>query len=339
VLSLHLLIAILPVVLFLLGLLVMDSFKLVPFRTVLIAIVAGVVAAAVSWEIHDQIVAMGIAPATVKRFIAPLTEEAAKALFIVWLLARRRLGFAVDAAIAGFAIGTGFGVAENVDYLRTVATARMWVWIVRGLGTAILHGATTCVVAMIARSLSERRVAGVGRAVGAGWLVAVALHAAYNNMLLPPLAATLVMLIVLPIVIVVVFRRSEHATREWVTTGLDLDLELLQLISSEDFVDTRFGAYLRDLKDRMSGPIVADMFCLLRLDLELAIQAKAMLMAREAGVMVRPDADVRASLAELRYLESSIGRTGLLALEPLQVTSDRDRWHRYLLENSDSPNF
>jgi hypothetical protein len=179
----------------------------------------------------------------------------------------------------------------------------------------------------------ERHPARYMRALAAGGAAAIAIHGAYNNLLLPPLAATLVLLIVLPLVILAVFRRSEAATREWVTGGLDLDLELLELTSSDVFVHTRFGAYLKDLRERMHGPIVADMFCLLRLELELAIQAKAMLMAREAGVNMRADDDVRASLEELTFLEGSIGRTGLLALEPLQVTSDRDKWHRYLLES------
>ena len=81
----------------------------------------------------------------------------------------------------------------------------------------------------------------------------------------------------------------------------------------------------------MPGPVVADMFCLLRLELELSIQAKAMLMAREAGMDVPVDEGLDASLAERGYLQRSIGRTGLLALKPLQVTSRRDDWHRHLL--------
>ncbi len=333
-LLLDLFIALLPVLVFLLALVIMDSFKLVPLRTVVLAIAAGVAAAAVCLTLHDAIVGAGVTPLALKRYVAPVTEETAKAAFIVLLLARRRLGFAVDAAIAGFAVGAGFAVAENIDYLRAVGNARIWVWIVRGFGTAILHGTTTSVFAMIARSIIERHPGRWLRAIAGAWLAAVAIHGAYNNMLLPPIAATLVLLIALPLVIVTVFRRSERATREWVTGGLDLDIELLQLISSDEFVHTRFGSYLQNLRARMRGPIVADMFCLLRLDLELAIQAKAMLMAREAGMKVAPDEDLRASLAELRYLESSIGRTGLLALEPLQVTSDRDRWHRYLLEQT-----
>ena len=75
------------------------------------------------------------------------------------------------------------------------------------------------------------------------------------------------------------------------------------------------------------------MFCLLQLDLELAIRAKGMLMAREAGLSVPMDDALRARLAEREYLEKAIGRTGLIALRPLQVTSDFDHWHRHLLEH------
>jgi hypothetical protein len=54
-------------------------------------------------------------------------------------------------------------------------------------------------------------------------------------------------------------------------------------------------------------------------------------MARELGVEVPVDDDLPAALAELEYLEKSIGPTGLLALKPLQVTSHRDDWHKFLL--------
>ena len=84
-----------------------------------------------------------------------------------------------------------------------------------------------------------------------------------------------------------VFERSERATREWVGAGLDLDVELLQLVLSEHFQFTRFGDYLQRAARTFHGPVVADMFCLLRLELELSVQAKAMLLAREAGLTCR----------------------------------------------------
>jgi hypothetical protein len=46
--------------------------------------------------------------------------------------------------------------------------------------------------------------------------------------------------------------------------------------------------------------------------------------------------DARSAIAEIHYLRSSIGTSGLLALHPVQVTSHRDDWHRYLLVGGDS---
>ena len=64
----------------------------------------------------------------------------------------------------------------------------------------------------------------------------------------------------------------------------------------------------------MPGPVVANMFCLLRLELELSIQAKAMLLARQAGVDVpvdeRPGGESRGT-----PLPAPVDQTvGLLAL-------------------------
>jgi len=52
---------------------------------------------------------------------------------------------------------------------------------------------------------------------------------------------------------------------------------------------------------------------------------------REAGFEVPIDADTRARLAELAYLEKSIGRTGLLAVRPLVASNQRDLWQLGLL--------
>ena len=48
------------------------------------------------------------------RYIAPLTEETGKAALVVTLVATARVGFLVDAAVLGFAVGTGFALFENL---------------------------------------------------------------------------------------------------------------------------------------------------------------------------------------------------------------------------------
>jgi hypothetical protein len=266
------------------------------------------------------------------RYIAPLTEETAKAGFVAVLIATARVGFLVDAAVLGFAVGTGFALFENFNYLRALADATVVVWVVRGLGTAMLQGATTAIFAMLAKTYADQHRDRLAFAFLPGLAAAMAIHSIYNHRFLPPVAQTLLLLIVLPLLVLWVYARSERSTRDWVGAGLDLDMELLSLVTSETFAVTQFGRYLQELRARMPGPVVADMFCLLRVELELSVQAKAMLLARQNGLEVPVDDDLAASLEERRYLQHSIGTVGLLALKPLQVTSYRDTWHRHLLQ-------
>jgi protease PrsW len=324
--------ALVPVLLFLAGLQLMDSFKLVRIKAVVTAIAAGALGAAGVSLLHTWLLpATGLDLTTFSRYVAPITEETVKAVFIVALIARRRVGFLVDAAVQGFAVGAGFAVIENIEYLRALSDAPLGLWLVRGLGTAVLHGATMAIFAMVSRTLADRRPEQLLLVFWPGWLAAIAIHSAFNHVPLPPFAMTMVQLVVLPLLVLSVFQRSERETREWVGAGLDLDVELLQLVESDAFEFTRFGSYLKELRAHFPGPIVADMFCLLRLELELSVQAKAMLMVREVGLDMRVDEDLTACLAELEYLQAGIGRTGMLALKPLQVTSHRDQWHKYLL--------
>ncbi len=327
--------ALLPVLVFLAVLILMDSFKLLPFRAVVVALCAGAVAALAALALHDGLLpASGLSPRAFSRYVAPVYEEALKAIYVVIVLRQRRLGFLVDAALVGFSVGTGFALVENVDYLRTVRDGSLALWLVRGFGPAILHGAMTGLFAMLAKSLSERHPERGTLVLAPALGAAVVLHAAFNHFPMPPVLATCVLLVALPIVVTIAFERSERATREWVGEGLDLDVELLNLVRSAHFGQTRLGAYLVQLRDRFPGPVVADMFCLLQVELELAIRAKGMLMAREAGLDAPADPGLTASLRELRYLQRSIGPTGLLALKPLRVASERDDWHRYLLEQA-----
>jgi RsiW-degrading membrane proteinase PrsW (M82 family) len=324
--------ALAPVLCFL-GLLVfMDSFKLVRFRVVSQALAAGMAAAVVALFVNMELVdRAGVHASVMSRIVAPIVEELLKLLFVIHAIRRRRVGFPVDAAILGFAVGTGFALVENVHYLTTMASAGPVLWLVRGFGAAVLHGAATAIAAIVSQTLVSRTPRKSPTAFLPGALAAVAIHTIYNQFVLPPVVSTLVLLAVLPPLVLLTFNRSERATREWMSAGLDLDVELLRLVLSDDFGQTRLGAYLQELRSRFPGPVVADMFCLMRVELELGIRAKGMLLARDAGFEMPLDDEILSGLAEVRYLEKSIGPTGLLALMPLQVSSDRDAWHKFLL--------
>lgn len=323
--------ALLPVLLLLAGLTMMDSFRLVPLRAVVRALMGGAIAALVCDVALELPPLRQLSTAALVSYAGPVIEECAKAMLVAWLIRRRRVGFLVDAAVLGFGIGAGFAVAENIVYLRALQDVPLGLWLVRGLGTAVMHGGTTAVVAMLARQFLDRLPRRGWLAMVPGLAVAILVHGVFNRLLLPPLTQTAVIVAVVPLLMVVVFERSERATREWVGAGLDLDVELLQLVTSEHFEVTRFASYLRNLREAFPGPTVADMFCLLRLELELSVQARALVLARSAGLHLPADDDLRTALAEYAFLKRAIGRTGLLALRPVQVMSDRDDWHSHLL--------
>ena len=324
--------ALVPVVCLLVALVLMDSFKLVAPRAIGQALVAGAVAAGAALIIHTQLIDGGLSLPILRRYVAPVIEELLKLVFVIDAIRRRRVGFPVDAAILGFAVGTGFALVENVYYLEAVRSGSASLWLVRGFGAAVLHGATTGIAAILAQTFASRRSGPVFRAFIPAALAAIAIHGLYNQFVLPPVVATLLLIAVLPPLVLLTFNRSERSTKEWVSAGLDLDMELLKLVLSNDFGQTRLGAYLQELRSRFPGPVVADMFCLMRVELELGIRVKGMLLAKEAGLDVPVDQEILDRLAEVKYLEKSIGPTGLLALTPLQVSSDRDAWHKFLLK-------
>jgi hypothetical protein len=161
--------------------------------------------------------------------------------------------------------------------------------------------------------------------------MAIVLHSAFNHFFIAPTASTALILVALPVFFLAIFQLSERRTREWLGTGFDTDAELLAVISSGGVSDSRIGVYLQDLRERFPPPTVVDMVCLLRLRLELSIRAKGILLARQSGFEVPADPDMEGRFDELRYLEDTIGRTGLLALSPLFHFSDRDLWQYHMI--------
>lgn len=331
-LPIRFLLSLLPVVLFLVTLVCLDSYKLVHVHNLLMAILVGSATALVSLELHDAMIAgMDLERAIVSRYVAPPIEELLKAAWVAWLIGRKRVGFVVDATIVGFAVGTGFALIENTYYIRTLESSSIFIWTIRGLGTAVMHGGVTALFALISKGLFDRH-GGRPWVFLPGVLVATALHSLYNHFILPPVATTVVLHVTLPAIMLFAFWRSERSTRRWLGTQMDVDAELLEIINSGNISGSRIGHYVETLKQQFAPEVLIDMLCYLRIHVELAISAKGILMMREAGFKASPPAGTQEQFRELRYLEKSIGPTGRRALAPFFHQSTRDLWQIYMLE-------
>ena len=331
------LLGLLPVLCLLFALVFLDSYKLVRMRAVLLTVLAGCVAAGVAFLANTWLMqTFDLEMATYSWYVAPVVEELVKASYLIYLLRSDRIGFMVDGAIRGFAIGAGFALVENLFYMMLRPEESLFLWVIRGFGTAMMHGATTAIVGITAKRLSDQRGSDGVLTVIPGLVVAMGLHMIYNHFFLSPSLSTFVILVALPAILILVFRQSEKSTRDWLGIGFDTDRELLEMITTGKLSETKIGHYLHALQDKFPSPVVADMLCLLRLRIELSIQAKGMLMMQEAGFELPPDPMAAETFKECRYLEKSIGKTGKLALLPFLRTSSRDAWQLQLLRGGRS---
>lgn len=325
-------VGLLPVLVFLFVLVYMDSYKLVGLRTVLAVIVAGCLAAIAAYFLNPVLMAhLDLEFMPYSRYVAPLVEETLKALVMVFLFRTHRIGFLVDSAIFGFAVGAGFALVENFYFLQSGSTTHMGVWVVRGFGTAIMHGGVTAIFGILAQLLTERSMRINPVYYLPGLLAASLLHSVYNHFFVAPVLQAVGTLLILPPLLALVFRRSAHAMHEWLELDFDADANLIEMISSHEFSESKIGRFLHDLTRKFEGPVVADMLCYLRLYTELALRAKGVLMMRENGLEVEVGERTREKFQELHYLEKSIGKTGCLAMGPFLQMERKDLWQLNVL--------
>lgn len=329
-------IAFIPILLFLLFLQLFDNFKLVDLRPLLFALLVGAVVALASIATNSSLSQWyEISYSTYSRFIAPFVEEVLKILFIVWLIRKNRVGFMVDAAIFGFAVGAGFAIVENIYYMNVLSDAGLTTWFVRGFGTAVMHGGTTAIAAIISKNLTDRKNWVFPLLIFPGFITAAVLHMLYNQFILPPVTVTLIILVTLPPVIYVIFKASEQQARQWLNSGLDDEIEMLHTIMEGNIADTRIGQFMQSIRDNFPDYLMADILGYLRIYLELSVKAKGLLIMKENGITPPIDEETKAQFKELKFLEKSIGQAGKLALQPLLKTSRRDLWQLYALQKEE----
>jgi RsiW-degrading membrane proteinase PrsW (M82 family) len=325
--ALRIALALLPVLLFLAALRLLDSYKLVSRRKIGVALAAGAAAAAICFffnraifqhfpEYQDQYA----------RFGAPVAEELAKSAYWIFLIATARVAFMVDSAICGFAVGAGFALVENVFYLHVLDDRGIGIWLLRGFGTAVMHGGVDGIGALLSVYLFESRQWRGFRKFAPGLLAAMILHSLFNQGALSPASSMVATICVLPGIFVAVFYFSERSLHGWLGGKLDQDIDMISMIASGEFKQTPQGVYLMSLKEAFPPEVRGDMLTLLHLTLEISARVKGNLMLREAGLEIPPDPEMGGHLKELRYLERSIGPTGMLAVRPLLSQTPRDLW-------------
>jgi RsiW-degrading membrane proteinase PrsW (M82 family) len=334
------LIGIAPVIVCLVAFEWIDAFKLLGLRDVVGLMAVGAFLATGGYYANGGVMdrfPIGVDAYT--SYVAPLAEEGLKCACVVVLFALNRIGYLIDAAIAGFAVGSGFALAENLFFLHQFTGANIGVWVVRGFGTAIMHGGATALFAVLSMALYAPRLRmSVERfhfnplLFAPGFAAAVVMHGVFNHFQHAPLLAMAVVMLAVPLSLFAVFSIGETYAHRWLVEDRAAHVRLLEDLRSGAFAQTTGGRALEALATRM-GPLgAADLFDYVRTNTELVVRADETLLAIEDHEKVALDIVVRGRFEHLHNLEKRLGQTALLAVRQHLHVSRDDLWKLHQLE-------
>ena len=324
----------------------LDVFKLMSPWEMVACLLLGMVAALAAWPLSGQMLdTLPMGYSFYSRIVAPWIEEALKCLALALLLATNRIGFKLDAIICGFAIGAGFSVIENIFYLARFPELTTAVWIVRGLGTAVMHGATTAILATVAHELCERALRKQGGQgfnpvwLLPGYLIASLIHLVFNQFPSHPMEVMIVTFIVAPIVLIGLMRFGEGETHRWLVEESESHRSWLDEWRAGGFPTDLSGQRIAALAARSPSGEAALIreYCMLKAELVLAAEVE--LLDRDRKLDKGQAEHLQASFARLASLKSQLGRAGYASLRQLLPFSRNDEWEleelRELLDSSD----
>jgi RsiW-degrading membrane proteinase PrsW (M82 family) len=332
--SLHWGVALIPV-LVLLGLFVwLDAFKLMSLKEVLVLLLLGGLGALAAYPVSGKMLdTLPIGFSIYSRFVAPWIEEAIKALIMIGLFRMNRIGYKLDAVISGFAIGAGFSVVENIIYLTIFPNYGTGTWLVRGFGTAIMHGTTLALLAAIAHEFAEResREAAADYQFSLLWFVpgygvAVALHTAFNQFPDRPLIAMMGAILVSPLALIAILSFGTAEAQRWLTAESAEHRAQLEALRAGRWPPGPAGSKIAALAGRLDPEAAKRIRRYWELQAWLVTEAEETLIEEAAGDAEFDPAKVRSAFAELDGLKRALGRSTFAALQALLPFSRNDYW-------------
>ena len=326
--------ALVPVLLLLAVYVWLDVFKLMSLSEILVLLILGGIAALVAYPVSGRLLdALPIGFSTYSRFVAPWIEEAIKGLVVVGLFWFNRIGYKLDAVLSGFAVGAGFSVVENIFYLWLYPDYGAGTWMVRGLGTAVMHGTTLAILAAIAHEFAEREMR---EAAGdfkfnplwfvPGYLIAVGLHIAFNQFPDRPLIAMLGAMLVAPIALMAIFQFGTSEAHRWLVAESAEHRAQLDALRSGNWPDGPAGQKIAALAGRVDPETAKRIRRFWELQAWLVLEAEETLMEEAAGEVAIEFDQARAALAELDGLHRAIGKSTFTAMKAQLPFSRNDYW-------------
>jgi protease PrsW len=326
--------ALVPVLVLLVIFVGFDAFKLMSLSEVVVLLLLGGIGALAAWPVAGRMLdTLPIGFSFYSRFVAPWIEEVIKAALMVLLFRMNRIGYKVDAVISGFAIGAGFSVIENIIYLVRYPDYAAGTWLVRGFGTAIMHGTTLALLAAIAHQFAERELR---ESAGEfdfhlwwflpGYLLAVGLHTGFNQFPDRPLLAMLGASLFAPIAMAAIFAFGTAEAERWLKAESVAHHLQLDALRTGNWPEGPAGQRIAAFAARLDDESVKRIRRYWEVLAWLVTQSEETMIEEAEGHLAIDADQVRAAFAELSGLKRALGTSTYTAVRALLPFSRNDYW-------------
>jgi len=332
--TLHWGLALVPVLILLVIFVSFDAFKLMSWGEILALLAVGGLGAIASFPVSGRLLdTLPIGFSNYSRFYAPWLEEAIKAAIIVALFRFNKIGFKLDAVITGFAVGAGFSVVENIIYLVRLPDYGATTWLVRGLGTAVMHGVTLAILAATAHEFAERETRGKESDFDfrlwwflPGYLIAVAIHMTFNQFPDQPLLAMLGASMFAPVAILGIFQFGTAEAEKWLKAEYAEHNLQFQALEAGCWPDSDSGRRVAKFAARFDAATADRVRRFWELQAWLVLQAEETLLEEAAGEVEFDEGAIHRAFGERQMIQGELGRARMAELRELLPFSRNDYW-------------
>ena len=320
-------IALLPMVVYVLAVKAMDSFSMASWKRLVPGFVWGMFCCG---ALFFAARATGYENSVLSTFL----EEFLKCMPLVWAICRKRVAFFAEALIYGTAVGAGFAFLENIIYVALLPGFSLGDAILRGFGTAVLHMGCTALYAAsavtVSRVMAEKPFPLTLSACCCAIIPSFAIHYVYNLFLLPEFLQLVLVILLMTGLLIVIYDMDGRLIHKWLDSCISNDISLLASIKAGHLTETPAGEYLMEIRRRFQPLVFFDICTYLGLYLEVSIAAKSRMIMKEAGMDIPVSREVHQDnldkLTELKALRKNIGISGLMALRPVINEKAVDEW-------------
>jgi RsiW-degrading membrane proteinase PrsW (M82 family) len=311
-----------------------DLYRIGQFQTILVCAGWGAVAFAPAALIHNSLARFWPTDeGTVVQFVAPVLEEALKALVLIYLIRRPQFTYFLDGALYGFATGIGFAITENIEYVTHDQAFALAVAFQRTFSTTLIHASSSAVIgaALGVFRLETSRARWLVLALGL--FLAIGQHMSFNIMIMLVKERELVLSIISGFLgvlfIALIMQHGKKQARKWIKQKLGMgDRVTHSEVNAVDRLGSA-GEPLRPVFERFGAETAGRVEKLLYLQARLGIKRKTLDSFRDNAVMRNAvEAEIRAMRTEMEEVRRAVGTYAMLFVRGLFTDEMASVWDR-----------